>query len=129
MKANNRVQCCFGLHWFSFSELKQFKHFQKEQTATSMNDLSFAKIKIKNCFPPPLQIHHTTAMTSCLAPLRGWITISWFPGQTETNDNLPGGVQPLDYYLIYNKAQYNFKIANIHSKVIFVQAIIHITIV
>lgn len=36
-----------------------------------------------------------------------------------------GGVQPRDYYLSYNKAQCNFKIANIHSKVIFVQANIH----
>lgn len=50
-------------------------------------------------------------MTSCLAPLRGWITIAWFPRQTETNDNLPGGVQPVDHYLIYNKVQC-FKIAN-----------------
>ncbi len=35
-------------------------------------------------------------------------------------DNLPGGVQALDYYSIYNNAQYKFKINNIHSKVIFV---------
>lgn len=56
-------------------------------------------------------------MTSRLAPQRGWITISCFPGQTDTILSI---CPALDYYLIHNKAQYNSRIVNTHCKVMFV---------